>query len=115
MLNVLLEEPALITSVLGPAMLVLLVWLRDRRKSQVTSAKAISEATKIDKEGDATIVEKTLDWATKLSARLEIVETKLLTVERENALLRQYTHILIAQVFDLGGEPAPMPDREPFL
>lgn len=115
------EDPAVVVAVVGavfgPAVMLVLGWARDRRKSTAAAAREVAEARKADATADASVASVVLQWADRLAAELATVKAKVDGLEaqvealqRENRRLRAHNAQLSAQVVDLGGVPHAMPE-----
>ena len=110
---------ALITAFVGPVVLILIKWARDKRKDQAVAEKDFQVAKTASNQGDASLVEVILQWAKDLredikELRSEVVQLNVMitALQSENRLLRHHNILLTAQVIRLGAVPQPMPDVE---
>ena len=117
----LLQNPALLVavaaSVVGPALVVLLGWARDRRTSDAQAKRDIAEARRSDADGTAGIAGVVLRWSeglrdelAKVKAEVKVLHEQIDRLERQNRALRRHNEALTAQVLVLGGTPVAMPE-----
>jgi hypothetical protein len=113
-----LSEPVLLglISAGGPAVIVILIWLRDRQGAQAQAVSDLSTARRNNDEGEASLSQVTLAWATQLrddiaSLKDEVagLRGQVADLEKENRLLRRHNEQLVDQVIGLGGVPVDMP------
>lgn len=109
----------LITAFVGPVVLILTKWLRDKRKDKAIAERDFQQAKTASQQGDASLVEVILQWANSLrddirDLREEIngLKATIAALEAENRLLRHHNILLTAQIIRLGEVPQPMPDNE---
>ena len=114
-----ISEPVLLAliSAGGPAIVIVIIWLRDRQGAGAKAASDLGNASKANAEGEASLATVTLAWAqelrqeiTDLKARVTALDKAIATVEEENRLLRRHNELLTDQVIGLGGTPVPMPE-----
>jgi transposase-like protein len=108
---------AFVGGLLGPAVLVLLNWWANQRKSRADAGRQVSEAHAADATADSGVAAVVLEWSKQLRDDLATVKGEVETLriqidrlERQNRALRRHNEILTAQVIDLGGVPLAMPE-----
>ena len=114
-----LSEPVLLglISAGGPAVVIIIIWLRDRQGAKASAEKDISIARRNHVEGEASLAQVTLQWARELRDQVAGYESEVrglreqvTNLERENTLLRRHNEQLVAQIVGLGFVPVDMPD-----
>lgn len=114
-----LTEPVLLglISAGGPAIIVVLIWLRDRKGAEAKAETDLASARRNDQEGEASLAQVTLSWAKQLRDQMRDLQgevdglrSRVSDLERENSLLRRHNEQLVDQVIGLGGVPVDMPE-----